>query len=239
MSRGRTRPPESRPAKLLLPGLLLAAGILLAGGGAWMLLTDSAARDAGRAAALPRVTPEELLQLPDGAAILLEGRLVAREPLGPQGFVAYRRERYLRTETSGTNEGRDEWMSLGTVTPAIAVEQGASVVEVDNRDYGLRSAPHRWQSDPFPSNTSPDKATERLSGFKAGDSVTVDGRIVAGQDGPHRVLATVLFGGDTSAYLASLREGIVTLKIVGAIFLGFGALLTLAGGWWWKSVRPA
>ncbi len=227
-------PDRPRPGPLL-PGLLLVAGILMAGGGAWMMLSGSAKREAERAEALSRVSPEQFADLAAGTAVLIEGWLVALEPPGPQGFVVYRREVFRGYEKSGADKGREQWSMQGVFTPAIAVERGGARVAVTNQDYRLTSWPHVWRSEPVPSLPTLNHVSERLSGLKAGDFVTLDGRVTRDAGGP-ALNATAIFGGDTAAYLASLREDIVTLKIVGGLLAFFGSMLGLVGAWWLKGV---
>ncbi|MDP3068661.1 MAG: hypothetical protein Q8N18_00150 [Opitutaceae bacterium] len=232
--------PAPKPKGLWLLRTLVVAGALLAGLGGWLLTTDFAERDAARVAELPQVLPEKFQGLVPGQSVLLEGMLASSEPVGPQGFIVYRREQFNGFEESGVNQGQRKWLGLGTVTPAIAIGAGAASVAVSNRDYRLNTEPHVWMSDVTPRYVSVFDATERLLGFKAGDRVTVDGRVVAGlgdRRAPQRIEATVLFGGGAAAYVESVRGGVLVVKIVGAVFLGLGALLMGVCGWWLRSFR--
>lgn len=222
--------------------ILVGAGALLASGGIWLLTTDFAERDAARVADLPQVFPEEVQGLVPGKSVLLEGRLASPEPAGPQGFVVYRRERFNGLEESGAMKGREKWLGLGTVTPAIAVESGSASVAVSNRDYRLNHEPHVWLSDVIPRYLSVVDATERLRGFKAGDRVTLEGRVVPGVGDPRasqRLEATVLFGGGAAAYVESVRGGVLVVKIVGTVFVGLGLLMMGVCGWWLLAIKKA
>lgn len=218
-----------------IPTVMTAAGGLMLAGGIWMLLSEGPAKNAARVAALTRTDPAGLRLIAPGSPALLEGRLVAREPAGPQDFVAFHRERFLRVESEGASKGKEVWNRTGTVRPKLAVEAGGTTIEIANQDYRLDTWPHHGRTDVVPRAPNLFESTERYLGFKAGDLVTFDGHVVAaeGRPGtPPRFAATVLFGGNASAYLASARTGIMTLKIVGAIIGGFGVLLLLAGGLW-------
>lgn len=225
-------PPTTKwnwPARCLLivGGLLVASGI-------WLFLDDSAAEDFKRASSLPHYAPNQLSALPVGTSLLVEGELAALEPPGPQGFVIYRRESFLRKKTTGASAGREEWMSLGTVTPRVALKGADVVVEMSNSDYVPKNWPHRWQSHVIPHYRDITDVTQRIFGFKAGDLVTVDGRLVGGAAGGKRQLEiTALASGDRQAYLGELRGGIMVLKVVGGFFAGIG-LLMLAGLLLWR-----
>jgi len=213
---------------------LAAFGVGFLGVGLWLLVDDSSQRDVARAAALPAIDAAAVAQQAAGTAVLLEGRLVAVGPVGREGFVAFEHERYLGTEQSGANKGRARWMQLPTEAPPVAVESGGVRAAIVNSGYGLRSEPHQWQSSELPFYNSIGDCTERLRGFKVGDGVTVDGRVVmiaveGGAAGVRVIEATVLAGGDRAAYLADLRSGIMTTRILGGIFTGLGVLVTFIG----------
>ena len=127
---------------------LVVAGVGLMLGGGWLFQADFAKRDAERIARLPHCDAAGLQTLLPGTEVLLEGVLVAREPTGPRGFTAFHHERFRGYETSGPSKGREEWIRLGTVRPALAVESGGATVEVVNRDYRLNTWPHREQTEP-------------------------------------------------------------------------------------------
>ncbi|MBL9213720.1 MAG: hypothetical protein JNL92_24865 [Opitutaceae bacterium] len=218
-----------------LPTLLTGAGALLVAGAAWLLLSDAPAKNAARVAALPRTDPAGLRSTAPDTVVLLEGRLVAREPAGPEGFVAFHRERFLRVQSEGAGKGKEEWLRTGTVRPRLAIAGGGTTIELADQEYRLEQWPHVHRTDVVPRSHSLFESTERFLGFKAGDLVTVEGRVVAsgGRPGtPPTVAATVLFGGDAAAYLAAARSGILTFKIVGAIFGAIGALLLFVGVTW-------
>lgn len=222
----------------LVPRLLLAAGVLLASGGLWFLLSDAPARNAARVEALPRVTPTTLAGHAAGEAVLVEGRLVATAPPGPHDFVAFHRESFLRVESSGATKGQQVWQRTGTVRPAIAIESSGVTVRIANQDYLLDTWPHREQTDVVPRYSSMIDTTERFLGFKAGDLVTVDSTIdAAGASGAGVLHAEVLFGGNADAYLTSARSGSTTFAVVGAVFMVLGLLLAAVATVWLRAME--
>ena len=215
--------------KRLAARVLLILGALLCGVGTWLIVSRAQSQEVTRTAGLERVEPGRFRQLPAGAEVLLEGRLVAREPVGPQGFVAYTEQYFLRRETEGTNRGREQWGERAVPRPLIAVEQGGHFVELCNRDYSLLRLPHAWQSDTtLRSGDLVHEGTSRRRGFKVGDALTVDGRVHA-RNVESCIQAKAVFGGTPLAYIDAQREGVVALRIVGAVFAGLGAILLAIG----------
>ena len=232
-----------KPRGIWILRTLVIVGVVLILGGGWLFQSDFAQRNAERIAHLPSCDAATVQTLLPGTAVLLEGVLLAREPAGPRGFMAFHHERFRGHETSGATKGREEWIRIGTVRPAFAIESGGATVEVVNRDYRLNAWPHREQTDPGAKYVSMMESTERFLGFKAGDAVTVDGRIVAGPSDPPRVRrieATVLFGGGgATAYAESARAEILVPKIVGGVFAGLGAIMAGACAWWLRKSKYA
>lgn len=91
---------------------------MLAGLGGWLLTTDFAERDATRVAELPQVLPEKFQGVVLGQSVMLEGMLASSEPVGPQGFVVYRREQFTGLEESGASKGRQ--MLVGSTLLGLA-----------------------------------------------------------------------------------------------------------------------
>jgi hypothetical protein len=220
--------------------VLVVAGIMLIVGGGWLFQSDFAERDSARIAALPQTDAARFRRITPGTAVLLEGRLVAREPEGPRGFLVYHRERFAGRESSGASKGAEKWSRIDTVRPALAIESGGATVEVANRDYRLGTWRHNERTDSSPGSVSLMESTERFLGFKAGDEVTVDGRVVegpAGQSEARRVEAVVLFAGDAAAYVESARDAILVPKIVGGVFAGLGAVMASVCAWWLRAAK--
>ena len=233
-----SKPQRDPTSWTLLARILLLVGALLVGGGVWLLLSDSAAEDVKRATALPHPPLSELAALPAGTALLVEGQLVAREKPGPQGFLVYRQDRFVRKHTSGAQKGQEEWKTMSTVTPPFALQQNEVVIEVTSRDYVMKNWPHSWKSDVVPRYRSMSDYSERIFGFKAGDRVLVDGQLVAGRaSGKPTLVISALAFGDRQAYLEDLRGGILALKIVGAVFAGLGLVLLTVVALWRRAVR--
>lgn len=233
--------PAPKPKGRWVLRALVVVGVVLILGGGWLYQSDFAQREAARIALLPRSDAAGLQKLTPGTAVLLEGTLVAREPAGPRGFTAFHHERFTGRETSGASKGNEKWIRVGTVRPALAIASGGATAEVANRDYRLDTWRHNERTDPIPRYVSMIESTERFLGFKAGDEVAVEGRVVEGpadQPGVRRVESTVLFGGGgAAAYVESARAGIMVPKIVGGVFAGLGALMAGVCAFWLRAIR--
>jgi len=235
--------PAPKPKGLWILRTLIAVGLVLILVGAWLFQSDFAERVAARVAALPRSDAAGLTKLAPGSAVLLEGTLVARDPAGPRGFVAFHHERFTGLEISGAAKGNERWIRVDTMRPALAIESGGAMAEVTNRDYRLDTWRHTERTDPIPRYVSMIETTERFLGFKAGDEVTVEGRVAegpAGQPVARCIEATVLFGGGgAAAYVESARAGTRVPKIVGGVFTGLGALMAGVCALWLRAIRKA
>jgi hypothetical protein len=215
----------------VIPRILLIVGALLVAAGCGLFFSGSPQAQVRRVESLRIVEPSAFLELPSGTAVLLEGSLVPREPLGPEGFVVYEKERYLRTETEGASKDKQQWLALSVPRALIGVERNGKAVPVCNRDYTMSNKPHRWQSDVLPTTRDLFDSTIRLSGFKTGDGLTVDGRVVGSlSTGTQCIEAKTVFGGGHQAYVEAIRHGLVVFKVVGGVFAALGAVM-LAIGW--------
>ena len=211
--------------KRLAVRVILILGALMCAAGTWLIFSRGQSQELTRVAGLERVEPGRFQQLPAAAEVLLEGRLVTREPVGPQGFVAYTEQYFLRRETQGANRGREQWGERDVPRPLIAVEQSGHVVELCNRDYLLLRLPHSWQSGTtLRAGDLVREGTVRRRGFKVGDALTVDGRVLPKGE-KSCILAKAISGGDAVAYIETQREGVLALRIVGAVFAGLGAVV--------------
>jgi hypothetical protein len=221
--------------RYLAPAFLGGLGAVFLVAGSWILLNGSANRELARGAALAPVTASTLRLRNPGEVVLLEGRLAAGNRAGFREFVAYRRDRYAGSETSGASQGRERWTPIETVAPPLEVDAEGGTVAIVNHGYDLQGDPHRWRDVPALTDLLGHQG-ERASGFFAGDVVTLEGRVVdgpqgAGADRARALEARVLFGGDRAAYLAHLRGGVLATRILGGVFLGVGAALTLLAAW--------
>jgi hypothetical protein len=233
--------PARKPKGRWILRTLVVVGVVLILVGGWLYQSDFAQREAARISQLPRSDAAGLQKLTPGTEVLLEGTLVAREPAGPRGFIAFHHERFTGLEASGAAKGNEKWIRVDTVRPALAIASGGATAEVASRDYRLDTWRHAERTDPIPRYVSMLESTERFLGFKAGDEVTVEGRVVEGladQPGVRRVEPAVLFGGGgAAAYVESARAGIMVSKIVGGVFGGLGALMAGVCAWWLRTIR--
>ena len=224
----------------MIPRILFTIGALLTGVGCWLSLSDSPDAESRRTANLSIIQPKAVGDLPPNTAFLLEGELVAREALGPDGFVVYEKERFLRKETEGANRGKEQWQALSVPRPLIGVELNGVRVSVCNRDYGIENPLQRWQSDVLPTSRDLFHSTIRLRGFKALDPLTIDGRAVgSASNGTQCIEAKTIFGGSPQAYRESVRQGIVVFKVVGALFGALGCLMVVTSWRLRRRRRPS
>lgn len=216
-----------------MQAVLWGLGALFVLVGVWVFFWGSAEaeEDSRRAEAALASPPSEFARLAPGTATLLAGKLAAREAVGPEGFVVYRKESYLRTEKSGASKDQTVWMTLSVPPPLIAVASANALVPICNRDYGMLRPPQRWQSDAVPTWRSVGDATVRLTGFKVGDSLTADGIVRRTSEGSAATClqTKAIFGGSPSEYLATLRAGARTARIVGGVLAAFGLLALILG----------
>lgn len=214
----------------MIARILLIVAALLIAGGTWLFFSDSARAEITRVEGVRAVEPRTFFELGAGTPALLEGSLVPREPLGPEGFVIYEKERYLRTETEGASKGTQRWMSLSVPRALIGVGRNDGVVPVCNRDFTMSNLPHHWQSDVLPTTRDFFDSTIRLSGFKTGDELTVDGHVVGSlSSGTQCIQAKAIFGGGHRAYVEAVRQGVVVFKVVGGVFVGLGVVMLAVG----------
>jgi hypothetical protein len=219
-----------RPHRRTISFVLASLGLVALSGGLWAFFGRGKEEAAARVAHLPRVSSRQLEHQSPGAELLLEGALVAREPLGPQGFAVYREQAYRLTETEGAAKGRERWNDRSVPQTLLAVSDGTTTVPLCDRDYQVAGALHRWQSDvSLRSGDLFHDPTIRRTGLKPGDRVTADGRVVV--EGDERCLkATTVFGGTATAYAEAQRTHVTAVKIIGAAFSAVGLVLLALGG---------
>ncbi len=207
-------------------GLLVGWGAMTALGlGLALVAAPSAERDAEVIQSLPvfdavAASPPGLV----GARVLMHGALepLPSTALGDDGFVAYREEKALRIRQSGASKGTVEWQRLNERTPEFRV----GAVRVTG-SYLLLSG-STWMSDPFirvPRDVFDDRGTRRLTGFRSGQAVTVDGRLEETAPGQFVVHASAVAGGEVAAYRELVSGSGTTLRVAGASFAGIALLV--------------
>jgi len=146
-----------------------------------------------------------------GRAALLEGRLSARNPASPEGFVIY-----TRSVASLDRDGKRVWRELERVQPPLLLELPGGVARVVG-DYNLNGIMERVGDD-----------LTQIEGLRAGASVMAVGTLVQGQEGVE--LQADLVAADTrAAFLASNRAAALFFSIFGWALIGGGALLFVGG----------
>lgn len=187
----------------------------------------SARARAGAAADLPVVTIASAREHPAGARVLLEARVAADAPTPYGQFVAFRRQEF-RGWKEENGRRTEQWTTKEVVVPPLSLADSGATLQVVNSGYVMELEPHTWQSTGSLEHSLFGESTQRLTGFHRGDRVTVEG--VLGDGGAGRVIeAGVLAGGTRADYIASLEGAVPTLKIVGSIFTGVGALMAFLG----------
>src|SRR3954451_16399345 len=100
--------PVEKPKSRLASRASLLVALALFGVGAWLIVSPAQSQEVNRVSALARVEPAGFEQLPNGSELLLEGRLLARDPVNAQGCAAYTEQYFLRRESEGASKGREQ-----------------------------------------------------------------------------------------------------------------------------------
>ena len=146
-----------------------------------------------------------------GRAALLEGRLSARNPASPEGFVIY-----TRSVAGLDRDGKRVWRELERVQPPLLLELPGGVARVVG-DYNLNGIMERVGDD-----------LTQIEGLRAGASVMAVGTLVQGQEGVE-LQADLVAAGTRAAFLASNRAAALFFSIFGWALIGGGALLFVGG----------
>lgn len=201
----------------LLIRLSLGAIFIIVGGGVAWLLPRFIYREANRVEALVSITATNLEDVPVGGEALIEGHISHRNPIQTRGFVAY------ITEGREVDEDGDEhWWELDRATPPLLLELPDGVVQIENSSYGFR--------DTRPTVRSGDV---RYEGFAIGDPVIAVG-VLASRTEPLQITADFIAPGTQASYVASQRNSVLLVRVVGVVFvaLGVGDMVRgLVGAW--------
>lgn len=173
------------------------------------------------------VSPSTAADQPEGARVLLEARITPDAPERFEGFVAFRRREFGGFKEEGGRR-REQWTTKEVVTPSLSLEDGGRGIALIAQTYEMQDEPHAWRSTAGLEHSLLGPNTQEVVGFRRGDAVTVDGVLERGPQGLV-IRATSLAGGDSEAYRATQRESVRTLRIVGMIFSGVGAIVLAAG----------
>ena len=152
-----------------------------------------------------------------GATALLEGTLFANPVIGPQGLVAFQRERWVVERTSeGSLAGR--WTLLQVLVPELMIStsdgtvrmaQGANVILSGKRHAATVLVPDEARvADGIR------EGTERVIGFVDGDTVTVVGERV-----PGGLAISRLYGGSAARMQLEWLGGVVIFYVWGVAML--------------------
>ncbi len=167
--------------------------------------------DVARVQALDPLSYAAFEDATPGRAALLEGRLSARNPASPEGFVIY-----TRSVASLDRDGKRVWRELERVQPPLLLELPGGVARVVG-DYNLNGSLERVGDD-----------LTQIEGLRAGASVMAVGTLVQGQEGVE-LQADLVAAGTRAAFLASNRAAALFFSIFGWALIGGGALLFVGG----------
>lgn len=183
--------------------------------------------------------------------VRLDASAVARGPLGVEGYVdgflseqnealagdlvAYRRHEFYsmrrRRVSDPTSirgyryEERPVWREVEQVTPPLLLETGDGQIQIAGDGWQIGGATTVWQAEDNSAQGPPD----RYEGFPAGAPVAAIGK-VADREGERVLLASAVWGGAFSDYLADHESGARFGLVAGASFLIAGLIVLLAGG---------
>lgn len=185
---------------------------------------------AGSLRAAPVVDARGLAAHTPGAAVLIEGRIAAGQPVVEGGLALLQRQHAVGVTKPGTNEFRFAWEPMSGQPPSVvaaplAIDSGGAVTLI-NADFSWRDPP-RVQAQP----ATVVAGSTRLVGFAAGDAISVRATVVDGAQA--RVRAIEVFGGTHAAYLRSVTASAAVPYVLGGGFalLGVGMLIAAAVGW--------
>ena len=167
--------------------------------------------DVARVQALDPLSYAAFEDATPGRAALLEGRLSARNPASPEGFVIY-----TRSVAGLDRDGKRVWRELERVQPPLLLELPGGVARVVG-DYNLNGSLERVGDD-----------LTQIEGLRAGASVVAVGTLVQGQEGVE-LQADLVAAGTRAAFLASNRAAALFFSIFGWALIGGGALLFVGG----------
>ena len=213
-----------------LSGLTLGAAIvggiglvfLAAGLAVFILGTRSADTEYARIETLRPSDAAAFAALAPGSAVLVEGRIGESQPVLFRDFVAYER---MERDAPRSNEDKPAWSTRERKTPALRVDiPGGRVWVLESyRLSGVAS----WRD---PKVTGGRESV--YHGLRAAETVMVVGRVgerpaAAWTSDPTRgIEADVVTAGDRRRYLESLASGRSVSRLLGALFVGLGVLMS-------------
>jgi hypothetical protein len=195
--------------------VVLAGFFLLIAAGLQFGLRPTITRQVAAYRAAPVLSVKEARAREDGAALHLDAAVTeANAPL-LDDLVAYEIEEYQ----SGTTSQSGWWVS-GADTPPLALRDPAGDTITVRGDYALHGD----------LLVIPDGDTRRYRGVRAGDSVSVFGRLDRAE-GAVSVVAEVVSIGDAAGFVEGQVEGLDILGWVVAASAALGLLFAAAHLW--------
>ena len=217
--------------------IIAGAGSIFLTVGLVFLISDGPEQEAARVEFLTVFDTRTWKQATAGATVLVEGRIATGTPAVFRDFVACRREKYagMKTEGSGSSKRHvEQWSLIGVFAPPLRLEGPDTGLAVVNAGYELQYQSRGWRDEHIASNLFR-TVGERAAGFKVGDLVTVEGRMV--EEG---IEAVRLLGGDAAAYRAATRQNVEVTGVLGLVFTPIGFVLVALGAFIaWRGSRKS
>lgn len=200
-----------------------------------LVMGTAATGESATLRALPVVDARGLAAQASGAAVVVEGRIAASQPVIDAGLVLLQRQRAVGETKPGTNDIRFAWepqpaAQQPTLPAGLVIESGPGTVTVVNPDFVWRDPP-RVALQP----TTVVAGSTRVVGFAAGDPLTVRATVVDGAQA--RLRATEIFGGTHAEYLRSVAGSERVPWVLGGGFALLGAALLIAAWFGWRKLR--
>ncbi len=208
--------------KTILCGIFgLIGAIFTVIGAVFIGVSYNSSAEAERVGAMAPLSAQQLGDLPDGSAVIVEGRISERNTALRDGLVAFTEHLYRGIECDDNDNSdscHEVWAETRRATPALWLDIPGGRLRLSNTDYQLNNPPERWQTTP----ALIENETLEVSGFRMGNPVFVAGQISAG-DGIS-LHADFIYGGTQAGYVAEQQSQVLGFFIFGAIFGGIGLI---------------
>ena len=201
----------------LLIRLSLGVIFIVVGVGVAWLFPRFIYREANRVEEMVSITATNLADVSVGGEVLVEGRISHRNPVQTRDFVAY-----VTEEREVDEDGDEHWWELDRVTPPLLLELPDGIVQIENSTYGFRDTKPTAQSGDI-----------RYEGLAVGDRVIAVGVLVSRTE-PPQITAEFIAPGTQASYVASQRNSVLLVRVVGIVFVALGVgdvVRGLVGAW--------
>lgn len=236
----------SKKVYIALGITLLVTGALA--GGMWYA-SSQARREAAQVESLQAVGAEALGEQRVGEDVLVAGTLAKDNPARFRGFVAYLHYEPRRDRDASGGTTRTKWRVRERVTPPLWLETPGGRVRIGNSTYALGTARKEpselaergstsWRDENEGrvwNRSEPSTGPQWYTGFEAGESVVVLGKLTRGGAAPE-VEAVRVFGGSREEMVSSAKGAATLFGIMAWVFAPI-SLAALVGLVWQLSRR--